>query len=170
MIVSGVVALVLLGDAAIRAGFLEMLRLSPWVLLALWAVYVLMYAPHIAFDREGATVQNYLRRTRIPWGAVREIRMRWQVVFDLTDGSDVKAYGGPVAGRPGRAERKSEAGAGRAVPQALRELGLLRDAWIEAGSEPAQDAAVQRSWDVPALIALAVIVVGAAVAVLTLPS
>lgn len=169
MIVSGVVAIVLLGDAVIRAGFLEMLRLSPWVLLALWCVYVLMYAPHIAFDRRGATVQNYLRRTSVPWSAVRDVRMRWQIVFDLSDGAQLKAYGGPVAGRPGRAERKSDAGPRANVPQSLRELGWLRDAWIEAEPDAA-DAAVRRSWDVPALAALAVILVGAVSAVLTLPS
>ena len=70
LIVSGVVALWLLVDAAIRAGLPEMLRLAPWILLAVWGVYVALYAPHVSFDRDGVLVQNYLRRTWIPWSRV----------------------------------------------------------------------------------------------------
>lgn len=86
LIVSGAVAALLLVDAAMRAGILEMLRLAPWVLLALWAVYVLLYASHIAVDRRGATVQNYLRVTRMPWTEVTDIALRWQMVFALAGG------------------------------------------------------------------------------------
>lgn len=166
LIVAGVAALLLLVDALVRAGILEMLRLAPWVLLAVWGVYVLMYASHIAYDRSGATVQNYLRRTRIPWPRVTDIGLRWQVIFTLDSGDTVPAYGGPVAGRPGRAERRTAKEPARAVPAALRELSELRDAW--QGAEDAIDSpAVERSWDLPALAAIGVIVVGAIAATLT---
>ncbi|MBF9335673.1 hypothetical protein G3N30_05320 [Microbacterium lacticum] len=189
LIFAGAVAVLLLGDALVRAGVVEMLRLVPWVLLAVWAVYVLLYASHITFDREGATVQNYLRITRVPWPRVRDIAMRWQVVFGLDDGSSLPAYGGPVAGRPGRAprtDRTRSAGTGpadpspgRAVPAALRDVAELRDAWQgvdawqsgdAAGAPAGRDAGdlgIQRSWDVPALVALAVIVVGAVISALS---
>ena len=178
LIVTGAIALVLLGDALVRAGILEMLRLAPWVLLAVWGVYVLIYASHIAFDARGATVQNYLRVTRLSWHDVQDLSLRWQVVFTLSDGTAVTAYGGPVVGRPGRAGRRDgdrgrrrEEDERRAVPAALREFGELRDAWHQAESEVpsagASRARAVRSWDVPALIALAVIVIGAVIASLS---
>ncbi|WP_454167124.1 PH domain-containing protein [Microbacterium lacticum] len=174
MIGASAIAVLLLGDALIRAGIVEMLRLSPWVLLALWAVYVLLYASRITFDRNSATVQNYLRITRLPWSAVRDIGMRWQVVFTLEDGETVPAYGGPGAGRPGRAERRASRDSARRVPASLRELSELRDAWqgVDAAGEPAPQGAatgagVARSWDVPAIAALVVIVIGAVVSALS---
>lgn len=167
LIVAGVAAVLLLGDAIVRAGILEMLRLTPWVLLAVWGVYVLMYASHIAYDREGATVQNYLRRTRMPWARVSDVGLRWQVVFTLDSGDTVPAFGGPVAGRPGRAERRTDRSSARAVPAALRELGELRDAWQAAEPAAGGGQPVERSWDLPALAALAVIVVAAVASALT---
>ena len=110
LIVAGAIAVLLLGDALVRAGILEMLRLAPWVLMAVWGVYVLLYASRITFDARGATVQNYLRITRFPWRRVRDIGMRWQVVFTFDDDTTVPAFGGPVAGRPGRAARADRGG------------------------------------------------------------
>ncbi len=166
LIVAGVAALLLLIDAVVRAGILEMLRLAPWVLLAVWGVYVLMYASHIAYDRSEVSVQNYLRRTRMPWAHVTDIGLRWQVIFTLDSGDTVPAYGGPVAGRPGRAERRSEKDSARAVPAALRELGELKDAWLDA-DPPAGSPVVERSWDLPALATLGVIIIGAIASALT---
>lgn len=181
LIASGAVALVLLGDALLRAGVVETLRLAPWVLLAVWGVYVLVYASHIAFDARGVTVQNYLRITRVSWRDVEDIALRWQVVFTVVGGETVTAYGGPVVGRPGRADRRDadrtgapgrdpDAGGGAersgrgAIPAALREVGDLRDAWYRAGVETpsagASEAPLNRSWDVPSVLALLVITIG----------
>lgn len=169
LIVAGVAAVVLLGDAALRAGLVEMLRLAPWVLLAVWLVFVGMYASHLSYDREGVTVQNYLRRTRIPWSQVADVTLRWQVVFTLVGGGAVSAHGGPVAGRPGRAAARATRPEA-AVPAALRDLGRLRDAWQDAAADAGggADGTVRRSWDVPLLLALAVIVVWASAALLTI--
>ena len=165
LIVSGVVALWLLVDAAIRAGLPEMLRLAPWILLAVWGVYIALYAPHVAFDRDGVLVQNYLRRTWIPWSRVSDIEMRWQLQFALTGGSTLVAYGGPVAGRPGRAARTAREAS--RVPAWMRDIGELRDAW-QASDSPASGAgALTRSWDVPGLVALGVLVAAAAASVLS---
>lgn len=162
---SGVIALVLLGDALVRAGIGETLLLAPWVLLVLWLVYVTLYASHISIGRDGAMVQNYLRRTMIPWEQVSDIRMRWQVVFTLADGSEVKAYGGPIAGRPARVGPRSGAGAGRRVPPALRDVGIIQEAWDAERADSPRDSMVSRGWDVPALVALALIMAGAVIAV-----
>ncbi|MFE1644681.1 PH domain-containing protein [Microbacterium sp. P01] len=167
LIVSGVIAVVLLGDALLRAGIIQMLLLAPWVLLVLWFIYVVLYASHISMSRDDVIVQNYLRRTTLPWGRVADIRMRWQVVFDLLDGSEIKAYGGPVAGRPGRVGPTAGARPGATVPPALRELGIIRDEWDGARERSRADAAIRREWDVPALLALGIIVIGALSAVLS---
>lgn len=174
LIVSGVIVLGLLVDAAVRAGILEMLRLAPWLLLVLWGVYTALYAPHIAYDRSGVLVQNYLRRTWIPWSRVADIAMRWQVQFALTGGGGVAAYGGPVASRPRRSDRREGASgrtvgraADRPVPGWLRDLGDLRNTWQHADDAASGSGGVARSWDVPALVALGVLVVAAAGSVIS---
>lgn len=148
----------------LRAGWADTLLLAPWVLLVMWVVYAGMYASHVAIDGTGATVQNYLRRTRIPWARVDDIRMRWQLVFALDDGTEVKCFGGPVARRPGRAGRADDADV--PLPHAAGELSLIQDQWQIARDEGAPAREVIRSWDYPSLVALAVIVVWTVVAVI----
>lgn len=164
MIISGVVAVFLLGDAALRAGWGEMLLLAPWVLLAVWLVYLLTYSSAIELDAGGVTVQNFLRRTRLPWGAIEDVRLRYQVVFVHGDGRELRAYGGPAAGRPGRPSR-TRADGGRREPPALREVDAIRGRWDAAVRAGAEGGGPTRSWDVFSLITLAIIVVWAAGAV-----
>ena len=163
LIVAGVVAIVLLGDAALRAGWGEMLLLAPWVLLAVWVVYVVMYVSMIETDAAGVTVQNSLRRTRVRWGAVTDVRLRYQVIFVLDSGVQVKSFGGPVAGRPGRLE----VGRGeRREPSALRDLDDIRRQWEKSVAAGVRGGAPERSWDVPAIAAFTVIVLWAVIALL----
>jgi hypothetical protein len=164
LVVMGAVGVVLLGDAALKSGFGTALLLAPWVLLVIWVVYVAMHLSHIAIDPAGATVQNYLRRSFLPWQRVEAIQMQWQIVFTLDDRQTVKAFGGPVAGRPGRAERREEARPA-SPPPALRDLYLIQEQWQAARAEGAPAGDVRRSWDYPSLAALAVILLWAAVAV-----
>ncbi|AZS37233.1 hypothetical protein CVS47_01865 [Microbacterium lemovicicum] len=164
LIAAGVVALLLLGDAVVRAGWGQMLLLAPWVLLVVWLIYVSMYASAIETDAAGATVQNFLRRTRVPWAKVQDIRLRYQVVFELDDGRLFKAYGGPVAGRPVR-DRGRMGLQMRREPPALRELSLIQEQWETAREQGTPDTPVTRSWDILALVAFGVIAVGALVAV-----
>lgn len=170
-LVAAVVGLALLVDAGIRAGLGEMLLLAPWVLLVLWAVYVMIYAPHIRIDTSGVRVHNLLRIVQFPWSAVRDIELRWQVRFRLASGEDVASFGGPVAGRPGRPPLRLGGGE-RREPPAIRDMELLREQWIAATQDEPDEAdpapaagvsasVVRRRWDVPALIALAVIAVWA---------
>ncbi len=180
MIVGALVALALLVDAAVRAGMGEMLILAPWVLLVLWFVYVLVYAPHIRTDASGVRVHNLLRIVEFPWSAVLDIELRWQVRFRLSSGQDVASFGGPVAGRPGRPPLRFGGGE-RREPPALRDMDLLREQWISATEHDADHgigshdnaplgaaltaAVIRRRWDLPALAALAVIVIWAVSAV-----
>jgi hypothetical protein len=158
-----VVGIALLADAFVRGGAEQGLLLAPWVLLGAWLVYAVMYAPHVATDAEGITVANVLRRTHVPWGRVTDISLRWQLVLTLDDGRRIKAYGGPVAGRPGRPTR---AGDLRREPPALQDLVLVREPWELAREGGAAGGEMTRRWDLPALLSLAVILVWALIAVL----
>lgn len=162
LVVAALLALFLLGDAVVRAGWGRTLLLAPWVLLGLWAVYELTFASVVRVDAQGAVVQNMLRRTSFGWARVRDVDFRWQLVFSLDDGRDVTCLGGPAKARPVR--RHSQDGAPAAAPAGVRELTEIRDLWQAAPQEA--DAPIRRSWDGPALIALAVIAVWAAASVL----
>ncbi|MFB8189989.1 PH domain-containing protein [Microbacterium sp. NPDC055988] len=158
----GLLALFLLGDAVLRAGWGQTLLLAPWILLALWVVYEVAFVSFVRIDDAGGTVQNMLRRTTFGWSRVRDVDLKWQLVFSLDDGSDITCYGGPARARQPRAR------AGRdeepKAPTGLRDMTAIRDRWESASATA--DAPIRRSWDLPALIALGAIVVWAVLAVL----
>lgn len=162
VVIGSLLAVFLLGDAVLRAGWGQMLLLAPWVLLVLWIVYVNSFASAVRIDDEGVVVQNLLRRIEFGWRRVRDVELRWQLVFSLDDGSDVSCYGGPAkAGSfrmPTRGDGEERVPAGL---RALAEIEQRRDA-----ASLAADAPIRRSWDRPALVALAVIVVWAILAIL----
>lgn len=158
LILGAALALVLLGDAALRAGVGEMLLLAPWVLVALWAVYALLFAPHVRVDAGGIRIHNPLRVTDIAWARVTDIDMRWQLEVRTDEPRVAKAFGGPVAGRPGRPALRRDDERGRREPPAIRDLQLIQDAWESARATAPADGAVRRFWDIPALISLAVLV------------
>jgi hypothetical protein len=160
LIGSAVVAALLLVDALVRSGLVTTLLIAPWVLLVLWAVYVAVFCSVVTTDAAGITAQNFLRRSVVPWGAIADIELRYQLTIVTHDGLRIACFGGPASGRP---RRTTEAGA--RVPRALREVDVIRDDWERAVREGAAGGPVVRSWDVPTLIALAVLVAAAAVAV-----
>lgn len=161
LIPSVLLALFLLGDAVVQGSWGQMLLLAPWVLLAVWAVYELSYVSSVRVDSEGAIVQNMLRRTSFGWKNVRDIDLRWQLQFALDDGRELTCYGGPARARPPRSARGGDGEA--KAPSGLRALTNIRDLWQSAA---AGDTSIRRTWDVPALIALAAIAVWAAGAIL----
>lgn len=158
--VAGAAGVVLLADAVIRGGWWDAALLSPWVALGVWAAYVGLYASAVTTDDAGILIQNLLRRIRVPWSAVADIRLRYQLVVVTADGARISCYGGPAAGPASAALRRRGGGEGRA----LRATAAIRDAWRTAPAR--SDAVIRRSWDRPALIALAAIAAAAAVAVL----
>ena len=158
LVVGAVLAVVLLADAALRAGVGEMLLIAPWLLLALWGVYALLFAPHVRIDRRGIRIHNPLRIADIPWGRVTDIDMRWQLEVRTDEPRVYKAYGGPVAGRPGRPGLRRDDDRDRREPPAIRDLRLIQEAWKSAGA-PDAGQPVRRKWDIPSLISLAVLIV-----------
>ena len=159
LVLGAALAVVLLADAALRAGVGEMLLLAPWVLLALWAVYALLFAPHVRIDADGIRIHNPLRIVDIAWARVTDIDMRWQLEVSTDEPRVVKAFGGPVAGRPGRPALRRDDERGRREPPAIRDLQLIQDAWESARASAPAKAAVRRFWDIPSLITLAILVV-----------
>lgn len=154
-------ALFLLGDAVVRAGWGQMLLLAPWVLLGLWVVYEIAFVSVVRIDDAGAMVQNMLRRTSFGWSRVRDIDLRWQLVFSLDDGTDLSSYGGPARARPVRRPTGDDEAK---APVALRDLTDVRDRWQAARADG--DAPIRRTWDTSALIALGVIALWAVVSIL----
>lgn len=152
MVLSGLLAIFLLGDTVLRGSWGQMFLIAPWVLLGLWVVYEISFVSAVLVDAEGASVQNMLRRTSFGWSRVRDIDFRWQLVFSLDDGSNISCYGGPARSRP--KSRTDDGDAQVKVPTGVRALTDIRDRWQSAAGA---DAPIGRTWDGPALIALGVI-------------
>ena len=174
LVVAAAIVVLLLGDALLRSGWGETALLAPWVLLALWGVYALVFASAVATDAEGIEVRNLLRITRADWGQVTDIVMAYQIVVTLADGRRVSCLGGPVRGRPRRSAHRGPLPAIR--PRDEDERAAMDTTGVETAdriveewqrAEPASGTgSVRRSWDVPALAALAALVVWALVAVI----
>lgn len=159
-VLSILLVLFLLGDTVVNGSIVQALLVAPWLLLGLWIVYETAFVSFVRVDQEGAVVQNLLRRTTFGWARVQDIDMRWQLEFTLDDGRTLSCWGGPAKARPPRRSREEDAEP--KVPSALRVLTGIRDLWSAAPATA--DAPIRRSWDGPALIALAVIVLWAVAA------
>ncbi len=157
-----VLVLFLLGDVVVRGSWGQALLVAPWLLIPVWLVHVFWFAPHVAARDDGVRVHNVLRVVDLPWQAVEEIRMRWQLEFHLTDAARTRD-GRRIGGRDGivqawavTARRHLSARAREATERSDAEtLDVLRGLRASAGARP--DARVTRSWDVPTLVAGAVI-------------
>lgn len=163
---AGLLGAFLLGDAFVRGGVVQGLLLAPWVLLAVWIIYTLLYAPFIATDENAIVIANPLRVTRVPWPSVTDIRLRWQVTVDTAEGRSIAAFGGPSPSRPSRVGRgawSSVREEAERMPAAVRELEEIRSAWEEHAPE-APDEAISVTWNRAVLLPLAVIVLWAALA------
>ena len=109
-VASGLVAvlgLFLLGDAAFRGSWDVVLRAAGPIAVLVWALWVLTYRPCIVIDERAVTVVNPLRRTVVPWQAVADVRLRWQIVIETVAGRKVQCWGGPSLPRPKPARRWS---------------------------------------------------------------
>lgn len=153
---TGVLVVGLLIDAAIRGGWQQAALIAPWPLGLLWFIYVFVYAPHVVADEAGVTVHNILRITRVPWGAIDDIVMRWQLEVRLTaaaGGKTIQAWGVPTRRPRGRMRDRP----------ADVEAEILREMKLNAAAAP--DDRIVRSWDLLGVVSLAVLVVWAAIAV-----
>ncbi|MDQ1206524.1 PH domain-containing protein [Microbacterium sp. SORGH_AS_0862] len=137
------------------------LLLAPWILLALWGIYVGVFVSSVTSSADGLRVQNFLRVTRIPFSAIADIRMRYQLVIETMEGRTLTCYGGPVSARSGA--RRSPSGDRPAAGS--QDAERIIDDWQSALEPTAVPAHVLRMWDVPALVALIALAVWAGIAV-----
>jgi hypothetical protein len=164
LVVSVVIAAVLLVDALVRSGWGMTALLAPWVLLALWAVYVTVFASVVVTDADGVTVQNLLRRTALPWGSIAEVGLRYQLAFTTVDGGRVSCFGGPLTRRPSGTGGRGDPAP--RTPQAEQDAERIRDDWERALADGARPEPVRRGWDIPACAAAVILVVWAVIAAL----
>lgn len=159
--ISSAIVVALLIEATSRSGIGEALLLAPWLLLVLWVIHVVGIASDIRANRTGAGVQNLLRRTWVPWSRVKRIALRWQIELTLDQGDVVKCFGGPSRSRP----RRLGPGRSREDADDLAADGVAKLQRLRLEADAPSDAAVVRSWDWPAITALAVLTVWASIAI-----
>ncbi|MDB6427617.1 PH domain-containing protein [Curtobacterium sp. 20TX0008] len=154
-----VLGVFLLADAAVRGSWdVVWVAVGP-VAAIVWALWLLTVRPSVRLDDDALTVVNPMRTTRVPWAAVTDVRLRWQIVVQTADGRSVTCRGGPSI-RGSRPVRRGQL----SVPQEPEELRTIRQRWRARRAAAAPDSDVRRGWDRPA------VVTGAAVAVLLLVS
>lgn len=176
--------LVLTGTAAAVWHFL------PSLALVAWTVHLLLWRPRLVVRAEGLTVVNILREHRIPFGALKAVRVAQSVSLDTTAGR-IASWGAPGAGRLGPrlgghagGHAGGRAGSGRRVPAPSHTQAAVDAAWNAWGRSardsaftdgehdagaPSPDGATQAvatRWDVRngvvGLVLLALVALGAA--------
>lgn len=157
MVLTIVVCALLLGDLVVRGSLIDALLIAPWLLLLVWFVYLFVWAPRIVATPDGVSVHNVLRITRLSWSAIASITSRWQIEFRLVEElaqKPLQAWGAPTQ-RPSRSPKRTHPSANQ-----LERLRIMLD--------EAPEAPVERTvaWDVPGLVAGAVIVVWAIISIL----
>ncbi len=157
VVAAGVAVLFL--DVLVRGDLRQTLLIAPWLLLAVWTVWVFMAAPRLRADDAGLVVRNPIRTLEVPWGSVERFAMRWQLEVQLRDDQRVQVWA--VGAR--RAPRR---GADGDEPRGGRELEILSDLEaMRAERTAAAAAGVRTRWNLDVLLVLAALVVWAAVAV-----
>ncbi|TCL78001.1 MULTISPECIES: PH domain-containing protein [unclassified Curtobacterium] len=157
-----VLGLFLLVDAAVRGSWIVVLDAVGPIAVLVWVLWVLTYRPCIRIDDTAVTVVNPLRRTVVPWHAVADVKLRWQIVIETVAGRRVQCWGGPSLPRPKPARRGE-----RAVLRQPDEMTVLLDRWAEQRAVAGDGDAV-RGWDRPAVIVGAVALALLAVSLLSL--
>jgi len=154
-VASGLVAVLgvfLLVDAAVRGSWDVLWSAAGPVAAVVWALWLLTVRPAVRLDDDAVTVVNPLRVTRVPWSVVTDVRLRWQIVIETTEGRTVTCWGGPSVRRP-RPVRRGEL----SVPDEPEELRAIRSRWRGRRARSTGDAALHRGWDRAAVVSGAVV-------------
>jgi hypothetical protein len=85
--------IILVGDPLLRGDVALFARTAPFVALALWLMFVVMFHPHIRYDEERAVVTNIGRVHELPWSRVVTVRQTLNLGFELDDGRRISAVG-----------------------------------------------------------------------------
>ena len=144
----------------------------PWLLLAAWAVFVLLWRPRLVVHPDGLTVVNILRDHDVPFARLTAVRVTQTVILDTSEGR-IPSWGAPGVGKLGPRRLPGGKGSGRAdfaVPPTQLGVDAAWDAWETRNSAGAPAAArdepaVTHRWNVPAAVVGLVLAVLAVVSV-----
>lgn len=140
----------LLVDMAIRASVWDAFLVTPWLAGICWLVWIFQVSPRIEADEDGARVVNVLRVIDMPWSTVESVRLKYNAEFVLKTGAKVTAWGGSSRRLHKSIRRRAAEDPAEQEAEALQRLHA---------NTTNRDGYVHRSWDIPAVVALAVIVV-----------
>lgn len=127
--------------------------------LIVWVCWVFLYHPAVRFDDGRVVAVNLGRVVEMPWARVAGVRQRYQLVFDLDDGTHVACWGGPMSARPASGIRTRTAGPRPSGDRIASELETLR---VRAAAVTDAAPPVIRRWDVPTLAVGAALVAAVA--------
>lgn len=153
-------------------------RFLPPLLLAGWAIHLLLWRPRLLVDASGLTVVNILRKHRIPFAALKAVRVAQVVYLDTTAGR-IASWGAPGAGRLGSrpGARPGSSGPVHVTPHTQAAVDAAWNAWEQsaldrkyvAGAPSAGEATgtVATRWDVGAGVVSIVLLVFVVVCVVS---
>jgi len=161
------VGVALVADPIIRGNLSQIASTASIVGLVVWALGMVLFHPHVRYDKERVVVTNIGRIYEIPWSRVAAVRQALTLTIELDDGRRIRASGvtaprdrGLIMGTLTRGKLGAGSLEFHKYADALR---LLQD------GAATSDAPVVSRWDVKAL-ALGGVLVLAVIAVLVVSS
>ncbi|MDF3280603.1 hypothetical protein [Gordonia sp. N1V] len=123
--------------------------LGPMILLC-GVVWLVLGNPHVAVDRWAVYVVNPLRRYRVPFAALRDVRTRWSLTL-VTDVDEIVAWSATAPGGrsslTGRDERRTTPRLGSVPVSAIRADGTIGPGDL-AGTDSGDAASrIRRRWE-----------------------
>ncbi|UUT35533.1 PH domain-containing protein [Microbacterium elymi] len=85
-------AVIFVGDAAIRGRVELALRAGGVIAFILWCAWVFLIRMSVRVDASALSARNLLRWVRIPWARVADVERRAQLRITLDDGSAVECW------------------------------------------------------------------------------
>lgn len=165
----------------------------PWVLLAAWGVYVLLWRPRLLIHATGLSIRNILRDHEIPFSELTALRVMQNVSFDTTAGR-IPSWGAPGSGKLGPKMLTGTGGARTmaALPHTQTAVQTAWDAWErgntaslkhdggtsspadppsqhgdQPGDQPGRRQKVVSGWNLPAVVVGVLLLVLAITSMLT---
>lgn len=155
--ITAVVAVLLIGDAAVRGAWDVVALAAPWAALVLWLMYLVLVRPALIVEPGVLRIRNLLREHVIPWDDIDAYTTRLQLTVILNDGRKISAWGAPPSsvGRPRPQLGKRDE---HSLPPA-RADDLILDARTALGPVPPPvGGGVQTHWQLSVVIITVVLV------------
>lgn len=80
-------------------GLLALVRQGPSIVLAATLVYGVLVRPSVEVSPAGVSLRNVVRDVEVPWAALAEVRTRFALTLETTDGRRFTAWAAPASGR-----------------------------------------------------------------------